>query len=127
MHRAQIRGAQMALAIAASLLLLAASAHGDDRPWEQARWQALYVGFSANGEDLSLAQRWLASQLHTQVKHRVEYSRSLRSKLEKNVVFSIQGPLIGEVAPSFAFTGEMASSFAFIGEMEPCFALEVRF
>jgi hypothetical protein len=43
------------------------------------------------------------------------------------VVFSIQGPLIGEMPPSFAFTGEMASSFAFIGEMEPCFALEVRY
>ncbi len=117
MHRTKIRGAQMALAIAASLLLLAAPALGDERPWEQAHWQALYAGFSASGEDLSLDQRWLASQLHTQVRHGVEYSRSPRSKLEKNIVFSIQGPLIGEMAPSFAF----------IGEMEPCFALEVRF
>ncbi len=113
MHQTKIRGARMALAIAASLLLLAAPALGEDRPWEQARWQALYAGFSSSSEELSLDQRWLASQLHTQVRHGLAYSRSLRLKLEKNIVFSIQGPLDGEMAPGFAFIGEMAPSFAF--------------
>ena len=127
MHQTKIRGARMALAIAASLLLLAAPALGEDRPWEQARWQVLYAGFSSSGEELSLDQRWLASQLHTQVRHGLEYSRSLRSKIENNIIFSIQGPLIGEMVPGFAFTGEMAPGFAFIGEMAPSFAFEVRF
>ena len=127
MHQTRIRGARMALAIAASILLLAAPALGDDQPWVQAHWQALYAGFSSSGEDLSLDQRWLASQLRTQVRHGLEYSRSLRLKLEKKFAFSIQGPLIGEMAPGFEFIEEMAPGFAFIEEMAPSFAFEVRF
>ncbi len=93
----------MALAIAAALLLLAAPALGDDRPSEPTRWQAFYAGFSADGEDFSLDQRWVASQLHTQVRHGLEYSQSLRLRLERKLVFSIQGPLIREMAPGLAF------------------------
>ena len=93
----------MALAIAASILLLAAPALGDDQPWVQAHWQALYAVFSSSGEDLSLDQRWLASQLHTQVRHGLEYRRILKLQPEKKFIFSIQGPLIGEMAPGLAF------------------------
>ena len=93
----------MVLAIAASLVLLAAPALGGDRPWEQARWQAVDDELSSSGEDFSLDPRWVASQLRTQVGHGIEYSRSLRLKLEEKFVFSIQGPLIGEMAPGLAF------------------------
>jgi hypothetical protein len=103
MHPKQLRCARRAFAIAALLCVLATPALGDDRPWEQARWHALNTRFFPNGEEFSSGQRWLESQLHTAERHGFEYSRSLSFNLERKVVFSIQGPLVGESAPGLAF------------------------
>ena len=99
----KIRCARLAFAIAALLCVLSAPALGDDRPWEQARWHAFNARLSASGEELSSGQRWLESQLHTAKRHGFEYSPSLSLFFERNVVFSIQGPLVGEIAPGLAF------------------------
>lgn len=93
----------MLLAIAASFFLLTAPALGDDLPWEQLHWHALHAGFSSSGGDFSLGQQWLESQLHTEDGYGFEYSRSLNLNLEKRLVFSIQGPIVGERAPGLAF------------------------
>ena len=103
MHPSKIRCARLTFAFAALLCVLAAPALGDDRPWEQARWHALNARFTADGEDFSAGQRWLESQLHTTERHGFEYSRSLSLNLERKIVFSIQGPLVGERAPGLAF------------------------
>jgi hypothetical protein len=103
MHPTKIRCARLAFAIAALLCVLSAPALGDDRPWEQARWHALNARFSASGEELSSGQRWLESQLHSTERHGFEYSRSLSLNFERKIVFSIQGPLVGESAPGLAF------------------------
>ena len=103
MHPNKIRCARLAFAITALLCLLAAPALGGDRPWEQTRWQTLNAPFFPSGENLSLGQRSLESQLHTTETHGFEYSRSLRLNLERRIIFSIQGPLVGERAPGLAF------------------------
>jgi hypothetical protein len=102
-HPTKIRCARLALAIAALLCVLSAPALGDDRPWEQVRWHALNARFSASGEELSSGQRWLESQLRTEERHIFEYSRSLSLNFERKIVFSIQGPLVGESTPGLAF------------------------
>ncbi len=103
MHPIKIRCAQIALAIAALLCLLAAPALGDDRPWEQARWSTLNARYISGGEDPSSDQRWLESQLQTNERHGFEYNRSLNLNLDRKFVFSIQGPLVSEWAPGLAF------------------------
>ncbi len=60
MHRIKIRGVRMALAIAASLLLLAAPALGDDQPLEEARWRALDAGFPQAGKN----SHWISAGWH---------------------------------------------------------------
>jgi hypothetical protein len=102
-HTSQIRCARLVFALAALLCVLTAPALGDDRPWEQARWLALNTRFSPNGEEFSSGQRWLESQLHSTQRHGFEYSRSLSLNPERNVVFSIQGPFVGDRAPGLAF------------------------
>jgi hypothetical protein len=102
-HLFEIRGAQMALAIAALLCLFAALAFGDDRPWEQPAWRALDDRFLSNGEGPSLSQYWLEPPLHTEEGHGFEVNQSLGLKFEQRFGFSIQGPLIGERAHGLAF------------------------
>jgi hypothetical protein len=103
MHPIKIRGARIALVIAASLCLLAAPALGDDQPWEQTRWHALNARFFSSGEDISSEQRGFESKLHTNEKHGFEYSRRLSLNPGRRFVFSIQGPLVAERAPGLAF------------------------
>lgn len=103
MHPNKTRAARTATAIVASLCLLAAPAIGDDRPWEQARWHALNVRSLSNAGDLSSGQRCLESQLHTDDQHGFEYSRNLSLNYGRNVVFSVQGPLVAEWAPGLTF------------------------
>ncbi|HEX9813397.1 MAG TPA: hypothetical protein VGB31_00455 [Myxococcota bacterium] len=103
MHPTGIRGLRWALAIAALVCLLAPAALAGDRPWEQERWRTAYAGFSANGEDLSLGQRWLESEQRADNRHEFEYIRGLSLGAEDNFVFSIQSPPSGEWAPGLAF------------------------
>jgi hypothetical protein len=103
MHQAMIRGVHLALAIAASLCLLAAPTLADDRPWEQERWSAIYAG-SVSTEDHPFAdQQWLEIQPRMDDRHASEYRRGLHLGLEENFVFSIQSPPVGEWAPGLAF------------------------
>jgi len=103
MHRFMIRGAHLALAIAASLCLLAAPALADDRPWEQERWNTIYAG-SVSTEDHPFSDpRWLEIQPRIDDRHESEYRRGLSLGLEENFVFSIQSPPVGEWAPGLAF------------------------
>jgi hypothetical protein len=103
MHQAMIRGARLALAISASLCLLAAPALADDRPWEQERWNAIYAGSVSSEEDHFSNQRWVEIRLRKDDRHESEYSRGLSLKFEENFIFSIQSPLAGEWAPGLAF------------------------
>jgi hypothetical protein len=103
MHQTMIRGVRLALAITASLCLLAAPALADDRPWEQERWNTVYAGSVSSEEDLFADQRWVEIRPRTDDQHEFEYSRGLSLKLEENVLFSIQSPLAGEWAPGLAF------------------------
>ena len=103
MHSFEIRGIRIALAIAASICLLTAPAQGDDRPWEQTRWRTFSTQFVSSGEDLPSGQRGLEPSLHTNERHGFEFSPSLSLNLGKNLVFSIQGPLVAERAPGLAF------------------------
>ena len=103
MYPNKIRCARLAFAIAALFCLLAAPALGDDQPWKQGWWHALDDRFSSSGEDSASGQRGLESQFHTSERHGFEYSRSLNLNLERKIVFSIQGPLVGEWAPGLAF------------------------
>jgi hypothetical protein len=103
MHLIKIRSARLAFAIAAFLCLLAAPALGGDRPWEQTRWHALNAHFFPSGEVPSSDQLWLESQLHTTETNGFEYSRSLNLNPERRLIFSIQGPLVGDGAPGLAF------------------------
>jgi len=103
MHPIEIRGIRLAFAIAALLCLLAAPALGDDQPWSQARWHALNAHFSSDGEDFSLGQLRLESQLYATERHSFEYRRSLNLNLERKFIFNIRGPLVWESAPGLAF------------------------
>ena len=105
MHSIEIRCASLALAIAALVCLAAPPALGDDRPWEQARWAALNARPFSIGEDSSWGERGFESKLHTKKSPGFEYSRSLNLNLnlEREFVFSIQGPLVGDSAPGLAF------------------------
>ncbi len=103
MHPFEIRGARIALAITASISLLAAPALGDDRPWEQTRWRTFSTQFLSSEEDLSSERRGLEPSLHTNERHGFEFSSSLSLNLGKKFVFSIQGPLVAERAPGLAF------------------------
>ncbi len=102
-HPIKIRGARIALAIAALLCALAAPALGDDAPWELARWHALDARFFASGEDPTSGQRWLESQRHTKARHGFEYSQSLSLKSENKFIFSIQNSPIGVRAHGLSF------------------------
>ena len=103
MHQAMIRGARLALAISASLCLLAAPAFADDRPWEQERWNSIYAGSVPSEEEIFSDQRWVEIRPRTNDQHEFEYSRGLSLSLEDNFIFSIQSPLAGEWAPGLAF------------------------
>jgi hypothetical protein len=103
MHQTMILGARLALAIAASLCLLAAPALADDRPWEQERWNTICAGSVSSEEDLFSGQRWVEIRPHTDDGHEFEYSQGLSLNLEENFLFSIQSPLAGEWAPGLAF------------------------
>ena len=103
MHLIEIRGAQMALAIATLLCLFAAPALGDDRPWEQPAWRALDDRFFSNGEGPSSSRYWPEPPLHTEERRGFEVNQSLGLKFEQRFGFSIQGPLIGERAHGLAF------------------------
>ena len=103
MHPFKIQCARIALAIAASICLLAAPALGDDRPWEQTRWHTFNTQLISSGEDLSSGQRRLEPSLHTNERLRFEFSQSLSLNFGKKFVFSIRGPLVAERAPGLAF------------------------
>jgi len=103
MHQPMGRRVHLALAIAATLCLLAAPTLADDRPWEQERWSAIYAG-SVLAEDHPFADpQWLEIQSHMDDQHESEYLRGLRLGREENFVFSIQSPPVGEWAPGLAF------------------------
>jgi hypothetical protein len=102
MHSIEIRCASLALAIAALLCLVVPPALGDDRPWEQARWTTLSARFFSIGEDYPWDERWFESQIHTRKSPGFEYSRSLDLNLERDFIFSIQGPLVDESASGLA-------------------------
>jgi hypothetical protein len=102
MDRFRGRSARIALAIAALFCLLAAPALGNDRPWEQARWYELNTRFLTNGQDPSSGQRWLDFQNHTEKRVQFGYTRSVNMELDRELVFTIQGSLIGESAHGLA-------------------------
>lgn len=103
MHSLQSRGTRIALAIAASLCLLAAPALGDERPWEQARWHTLNVRLVSRGENLFSGQRRLESRLPTYERHKIDFSRILTLNPGPISVFGAQGPFVTESAPGLAF------------------------
>jgi hypothetical protein len=93
----------MMLATVALLCVLASTAFGEDRPWEQERWHVLNARYFPAGDGPSSNSSWLESELHTDAEHGFEYSRSLSLNLDKRFIFSIQGPLVAERAPGLAF------------------------
>jgi hypothetical protein len=103
MHQAMIRDVRLALAIVASLCLLAAPVFAGDRPWEQERWCTFDGGLDASAENSASDQRLLQTQFPTDDRHAGEYRRGLSLSLENHFIFSIQSPLAGEWAPGLAF------------------------
>ena len=103
MHQTMIRSANLALAIAASLCLLAAPALADERPWEQERWDTVYAGSVPSEEEVFSGQRWFEIRPGTNHQHEFEYIRGLSLSLEDHFIFSIQSPPAGEWAPGLAF------------------------
>lgn len=103
MHSLQSRGTRIALAIAASLCLLAAPALGDERPWEQARRHTLNVRLVSRGENLFSGQRRLESRLPTYERHKIDFSRILTLNPGPIPAFGAQGPFVTESAPGLAF------------------------
>ena len=102
MHRFKIRGARIALGIAASLCLFAGPALGDDRPWEQLAWHGLNTPLFASGLDRSSSQYALEFPPRTDEKHGFEFSRSLSLNFGKQHLFIVQGPLVAERASGLA-------------------------
>ncbi len=103
MDRDTIRSVHLALAIAATLCLLATPSLADDRPWEQERWSATHAGSVPNEDHPFANQQWLAIQTRMDDRHEPEYLRGLRLGPEENFLFSIQSPPVGEWAPGLAF------------------------
>ena len=93
---------KLALAVA-SLCLAAAPALADDRPWEQERWNAFYVGCDSSDSDPFADRRWMEIRPLTEDRHESEYSRGLSLSLEENFSFSLRSPPAGEWAPGLAF------------------------
>ncbi len=103
MHSIQSRAVRIALAIAASLCLLAAPAMGDERPWERARWHILDVQIVSRSENIFSGQRRLESRLHKYERHEIDFSRIFTLNPGPISVFGAQGPFIAESAPGLAF------------------------
>jgi len=98
-----MRKLQVALAIAASLCLLSAPSLAGDRPWEQERWGSTFDSRAASPEDFTSSQTWQQPLPSANGRHAVTYPNGLSLNLEKNLILSIQSPLVGEWAPSLAF------------------------
>ena len=103
MDQAMIRNVPLALAIAATLCLLAVPSIADDRPWEQERWSATHARSVPSEEHPFENRQWLEFQTRIDDRHEPEYLRGLRLGPEDNFVFSIQSPPVGEWAPGLAF------------------------
>jgi len=103
MRHPVLRRLQVALAIAASLCLLSASALAGDRPWAQERWNTGFDFRASSAEDFTPGQPWQQPLLPADSRHAVEYQNGLSLSLEKNLSLSIHSPLVGEWAPSLAF------------------------
>jgi hypothetical protein len=103
MRQSAIRGRRWAIALTASLCLLAVPAVAGDRPWEQERWDTIDAGFDSGEDEPSTSQPWLELQPRKDEQHEFEYDDSLSLNLEENFIFSIQSPFAGEWAPGFAF------------------------
>jgi len=103
MHSIGIRRARITISIAALLCLLAAPALADERPWEQAGWNALEARPLAAGINCSPGQPWMTSQLDTDARSELEYSGSWSLHFGRNFALSIQAPPVEEWAPGLAF------------------------
>jgi len=103
MHLIETRRAQVLLATAALLCLLAAPVRAEDRPWEHARWSVLDAVYALAEADSSSGLRASMSPRDEKERRGFAFTPILRLSVKRNIALSIQGPLIAESAPGLSF------------------------